>query len=80
MHSFEIEMNGNSITWTHSARVLKGVLSGVADGAQVSFGSGMPCEGTRLSYFFSGSVSGRRMSGRCVLGEFGAARWTAVKA
>jgi L-seryl-tRNA(Ser) seleniumtransferase len=79
-HSFEIQMNGNRVSGTHSARALQGALSGMADGANVRFSSGMPFEGTRLSYTFTGSISGGRMSGECALGEYGAALWTAVKA
>ncbi len=78
-HSFEIEMSGNRMTGTHSARVLEGQLSGVAAGGGVRFQSGMPYEGTRFSQSFTGPVSGGRMSGGCLPGEHTMARWTAAK-
>ena len=36
----------------------------------------MPCEGTHLTYRFTGTVAGDQMSGEVSLGEYGHARFT----
>ena len=45
----------------------------------VRFRSVLPIEGSRLSYEFSGRLSGDRMEGELNLGEYPKARWSAVR-
>jgi hypothetical protein len=52
-------------------------LKGQIDGDKVELHSAMPVGGQRLTYGFSGRVSGDTMSGDLDLGEYGVAKWTA---
>jgi hypothetical protein len=54
-------------------------LRGVIYGDRAQFRSHQPIQGTSLSYEFTGKVAGNRMSGEVNMGEYGSARWTAIK-
>jgi hypothetical protein len=43
----------------------------------VKFQSSLPTEGTRVSFQFTCTAEGGKMSGMAALGEYGEARWTA---
>jgi seryl-tRNA(Sec) selenium transferase len=79
-HELQIEVSGNQLTGTHAGRLSKGEIRGTIDGESVSFHSRLPYEGSRLPYDFRGKATGGGMSGEVLLGEYGRARWTAVRA
>ena len=51
----------------------------VTDGGQVKLRSSLPADGNVLNYTFSGSESGSSMTGEVNIGEYGRARWSAVR-
>jgi L-seryl-tRNA(Ser) seleniumtransferase len=78
-HLLFFEADGNRLTGTHAGSVTRGPLEGEIDGDRVRFRSVLPIEGSRLSYRFSGRLSGDRMEGDLDLGEYPSARWSAVR-
>jgi ribosomal protein L2 len=54
-------------------------LNGRIDGDQVKLRSSLPADGNVLTYAFVGSVSGPGMTGDVQLGEYGRARWRAIR-
>jgi L-seryl-tRNA(Ser) seleniumtransferase len=76
-HRLILTADGNRVSGAHLGRRLRGELNGSVDGNRVRLRSGMPVEGTRLSYEFSGTAEADRMSGDVDLGEYGTATFTA---
>ncbi len=76
-HLLFLETDGNRVTGTHLGSIARGNLQGAVDGNRVSFRSTLPYEGARLSYAFSGVLTGDVMEGELNLGEYPKARWTA---
>jgi L-seryl-tRNA(Ser) seleniumtransferase len=76
-HKLTLTTNGNSVSGSHAGWAYKGDVNGVVDGPHVDLRSNMPCEGTRLTYRFTGTVTGDQMVGEVSLGEYGRARFTA---
>jgi len=54
-------------------------LKGQIDGGQVKLRSTLPADGNVLNYTFAGLVSGSSMTGEVSIGEYGRARWSAVR-
>jgi uncharacterized pyridoxal phosphate-dependent enzyme len=78
-HKLFLAVNGNQISGSHQGWAYEGDLKGQIDGDQVRFRSSLPADGNVLTYAFTGSVSGSGMSGDLQLGEYGRARWRAVR-
>ncbi|MEX2300842.1 MAG: hypothetical protein WD733_07900 [Bryobacterales bacterium] len=78
-HLLFLEAFGNRLTGTHVGSVTRGPVEGEIDGDRVRFQSVLPIEGSRLSYEFSGRLSGDRMEGDLNLGEYPNARWSAQR-
>lgn len=76
-HRLTLVASGNRIDGTHIGRKLEGVVSGTIDGSSICLRSSLPIQGTRLSYQFDGTITGKTMEGTLHLGEYGAARWAA---
>jgi D-glucosaminate-6-phosphate ammonia-lyase len=76
-HKLALTTAGNSVSGSHAGWAYKGDIKGAVDGSRVDFRSSMPCEGTHLTYRFTGTVTGDQMSGEVGLGEYGKARWRA---
>jgi L-seryl-tRNA(Ser) seleniumtransferase len=76
-HKLFLSTNGNQVSGTHIGWAFEGELRGTIDSDKVEFRSSLPVGGQRLTYEFSGRVSGDTMSGDLDLGEYGRARWTA---
>jgi hypothetical protein len=64
---------------THRGEFYTGDLSGSVAANTVRFQSSHQAEGNRLSYDFSGTADGDKLSGEVGLGEYGAARFTAQR-
>ena len=62
---------------SHEGWAYQGDLFGEVDGNHVRLHSSLPADGNRLSYTFTGTLSGNEMSGGVEIGEYGAARWRA---
>ncbi len=78
-HQFMLTAKGNEIGGLHKGWAYQGNLKGHIDGAGVRFQSSHPADGNTLSYTFSGSVAGGKMSGDVNLGEYGEAKWRAAR-
>jgi uncharacterized pyridoxal phosphate-dependent enzyme len=76
-HKLLLANKGNTISGTHIGWAFEGELTGEIDGERVELRTALPVSGHRLSYRFSGRVSGGTMSGDLDLGEYGSARWIA---
>jgi L-seryl-tRNA(Ser) seleniumtransferase len=79
-HKLVLKADGTRVKGIHYGRSLQGALRGTVDGSRVRLTSSLPFEGMHLSYAFTGTVSGDRMSGELDLGEYGRAQWKARKA
>jgi L-seryl-tRNA(Ser) seleniumtransferase len=79
VHNLIIEQNGDKLVGTHQGETVSGDLSGAVAANQVRFRSSQRIQGTRLSYDFTGTVDGDKMSGTVNLGEYGEAKWTAQR-
>jgi len=73
------EQKGNQLDGTHIGEHIEGNLSGAVNGSNVNFRSGQRFEGTTLRYRFEGTVTGDQMAGTVNLGEYGTAKFTAVR-
>ena len=78
-HKLVLVANGNSIIGLHQGWAYQGDLKGHINGAEVKFHSMHPADGNTLSYTFTGLVSGDSMSGLVNLGEYGQAKWRAMR-
>jgi L-seryl-tRNA(Ser) seleniumtransferase len=78
-HTLMLEQDGTKLMGTHHGEFAAGDLSGAVAANTVRFQSSLGTEGTRVSFQFSGTADGGKMSGTVALGEYGEARWTAEK-
>jgi L-seryl-tRNA(Ser) seleniumtransferase len=78
-HTLVLEQEGGRLNGTHFGEFASGDLSGSVAANTVRFQSSLPTEGTRVSFQFSGTAEGGKMSGTVALGEYGEAKWTAEK-
>src|SRR5450759_1308385 len=78
-HTLVLEQDGGKLVVTHQGEFASGDLSGTVAANTVRFQSSLPTEGTRVSFQFSGTAEGGKMSGTVALGEYGEARWKAEK-
>jgi L-seryl-tRNA(Ser) seleniumtransferase len=78
-HSILLEQDGAKLVGTHHGEFASGDLNGTVAGNTVRFQSSYPTVGTRVSFQFSGTVEGGKMSGTVALGEYGEAKWTAER-
>ena len=78
-HRLFLEARGNDIVGTHIGSRVQGEIKGKIDGNKLTFASVLQYEGSRLGYNFSGTVSGDRIEGEIDLGEYPAAKFTAVR-
>jgi L-seryl-tRNA(Ser) seleniumtransferase len=79
-HSLTIAQSGHDLSGTHAGETLSGGLHGKVYANEVSFHSSHKIQGTSLWYGFRGTVDGTSMTGTVELGEYGEARWKAVRA
>ena len=78
-HTLILEQDGGKLVGTHHGEFASGDLNGTVAANTVKFQSGLPTEGTRVSFQFNGMVEGGKMSGTVALGEYGEAKWTAER-
>lgn len=78
-HNIVFEQDGARLTGTHYAEFDSGDLTGSVSGKTVRFQSSYRIQGQRLSYAFTGTVEGDRMSGTLNMGEYGETTWTAER-
>ena len=78
-HRLFLTADGSRIAGTHSGWAYQGDLKGEIDGDRVKFRSTLPADGNVLTYSFNGSATGQEMSGEVRIGEYGSARWRALR-
>jgi D-glucosaminate-6-phosphate ammonia-lyase len=78
-HTLALKVSGDTVEGTHIGTVGRTEIRGTIRGNEVSLRSAMPTAGSRLTYRFTGAAAPDRMSGELNLGEYGKARWTAVR-
>ncbi len=77
--SFALEQEGSALRGTQYGRFATRDLAGTLHGSDVLLRSSYTQNGVRLNFTFTGVVRGDAMDGELVLGEYGTARWTAVR-
>jgi hypothetical protein len=78
-HTLVLEQNGSSLLGTHHTEFYTTDLNGTSAGNTVRFQSSWQIQGQRLSYTFSGTVEGDRMTGVVNMGEYGETTWAAER-
>ena len=78
-HILVIEQHGGDLVGTHQGEFVSGDLTGSMAANQIHFRSAQKIQGQILSYEFTGTVDGDKMSGNVNLGEYGEATWTAER-
>ncbi len=79
-HHLTLEQHEGKVTGTHRGEMLSGNLTGFVEGRRLTVHGSQHIEGTSLHHEFSGDVLEGRIEGVVGLGEYGQARWTAVRA
>jgi L-seryl-tRNA(Ser) seleniumtransferase len=79
IHTLIFEQHETSLVGTHHGDLISGDLNGAVAANQVHFHSSQKIQGQRLSFDFTGTVEGDKMSGIVNLGEYGEAHWTATR-
>ncbi len=78
-HHFTIQQSGSGLTGEHAGETLHGSLRGTVYANEVNLRSSQKIQGTSLSFDFRGIVEGNSMKGSVSLGEYGPAKWSAVR-
>jgi seryl-tRNA(Sec) selenium transferase len=78
-HTLVFEQHGQDLVGTHQGEFVSGDLNGSVAANQVHFRSRQRIQGQHLSYEFTGTVEGDKMSGAVNMGEYGEAQWTAQR-
>ncbi len=75
-----LQQTGNAITGKQAGEIFSTEMRGKVQGDHVELRSSMPANGSTINFTFSGAVSGGTYSGDVTLGEYGVAKFKAVKA
>jgi hypothetical protein len=77
---FVLEQKGTDVTGEHHGEIYNATFKGAVQGDQVELHSILPVAGNPLHCNFKGTVNGSNMSGTINMGEYGEAKWSAVRA
>jgi hypothetical protein len=78
-HSIVLEQDGGKLLGTHHTEFYAADITGTVAANTVRFQTSFQVQGQRLSYTFSGTVDGDKISGTVNMGEYGETTWTAHK-
>jgi hypothetical protein len=78
-HNLVFEQNAEKLTGTHHAEFDQGDLMGTVSGNVLKFQSRYRIQGQGLSYAFTGTVEGDKISGVVNMGEYGETTWSAER-
>lgn len=78
-HRLSLKMDGARVTGAHHGRLAQGNVQGRVEGSEIHLRSGLRYEGSVLSYDFRGVVREGRIMGTVSLGEYGSAKFEAVR-
>lgn len=79
VHNLIFEQSAEKLTGTHEAEFDHGDLTGTVSGNVVKFQSRYRIQGQGLSYAFTGTVEGDKISGTVNMGEYGETTWSAER-
>lgn len=79
VHTLFFEQDGSKLAGTHRGEFFSGDLNGSINGRAVSFRSSHRVHGTRLSYEFTATLDGGKLTGSVFMGEYGTAPFTAER-
>jgi L-seryl-tRNA(Ser) seleniumtransferase len=79
IHNLVFEQSAEKLSGTHHAEFDEGDLSGTVSGNVVKFQSRYRIQGQGLSYAFTGTVDGDKITGVVNMGEYGDTTWTAER-
>ncbi len=77
---FTLQQTGGDVSGMHHGEIYGGRLRGMVKGNGIEFHTVMEVPGNAIHWTFTGTNEGGRMSGVADMGEYGPARWTAVRA
>lgn len=77
---FVLEQKGNDVTGDQHGEIYNAKFQGAVHGDQLELHSIMPVEGNPFPCHFKGIVQANSMSGTVMMGEYGEAKWSAVRA
>ncbi|HYJ35649.1 MAG TPA: hypothetical protein VEV64_05795, partial [Rhizomicrobium sp.] len=77
---FSLQQSGDQVTGMQHGEIYNGRLRGTVKGSTVEFRSVMMLPGNPFTWTFKGEQQGGRMAGTVNMGEYGPAKWTAVRA
>jgi D-glucosaminate-6-phosphate ammonia-lyase len=78
-HSFFLEQDGNWLQGTHQGDFSTQELTGTIEGEKVKLKSAARRPGDRITYLFSGTLTGDEIKGSIYLGEYRTATFTATR-
>jgi L-seryl-tRNA(Ser) seleniumtransferase len=78
-HKLVLEQEGAKLLGSHEGEFAAGDLTGAVAGNTIRLQSSLATVGRRVSFQFTGSVEAGKMDGSVSLGEYGEAKWTAVR-
>jgi uncharacterized pyridoxal phosphate-dependent enzyme len=78
-HKLTIVQKGGTLAGFHEGETVGGDVRGSIYGNEAHFRSRHAIQGTAIGYEFTGIVDGNKMSGDLNMGEYGPAKWSAVR-
>jgi len=78
-HVLVLEQDGSKLVGTHHTEFYAADLNGAVAANNVRFQTSFQVHGQRLTYDFTGTAEGEKMTGVVTLGEYGETSWTAER-
>lgn len=78
-HKLTLVQNGSALTGFHEGETVGGDVRGSIYATEVRFRSHHSIQGTSINYEFIGTADGNKMAGDLNMGEYGPAKWSAVR-
>lgn len=76
---FILKQDTNQITGEHHGEIYNTTIAGAVHANEIALTSTLPVRGYPLTCRFKGTVEGNKMSGTVNMGEYGEAKWEAIK-
>jgi hypothetical protein len=76
---FVLKQDGNQLTGEHHGEIYNTTIAGTIHANEIALTSVLPVIGYPLPCRFKGTVQGNNMSGTVSMGEYGEAKWEAVR-
>ena len=76
---FVLKQDGNQLTGEHHGEIYNTTITGAVYANEIAMTSTLPVTGYPLTCRFKGTIQGNGMSGTVNMGEYGEAKWEAVR-